>query len=126
MPDTVDHRVETFKAAQKLRNAGQPVWTFTVRFAPIFHDESSLTFEERRDQLVGILRRSAWFKSRDDGVFDRLHEIADGLADADDVEEFDGWWDDLYDEADYDRAWIVTRGGLSPFDNRIHTERTPG
>ena len=106
MPDTVDHRVATFKAAQELRKTGKPTWAFTVRFAPIFHDES-LTFEERRDQLVGILRRSTWFKIL--GESGRLADIADGLADADDVEEFDGWWDELYDEADYDRAWIVTR-----------------
>ena len=108
MPDTVDHRVATFEAAQKLRQAGRPVWAFTVRFAPIFHDES-LTFEERRDQLVGILRRSKWFKSHEIQCGTHLGEIAEGLADAEDVEEFDGWWDEMYDEADYDRVWIVTR-----------------
>jgi len=37
-----------------------------------------------------------------------LDEIADGLAFADDTEEFDGWFDELYDMADYDRAWIKT------------------
>jgi hypothetical protein len=106
MTTSPDHRAEMFKAAQARRKLGLSAWAFTVRFSPVFHDET-LTFEERRDQLVGILRRSKWFKSREDGGV--LHAIAEGLAGADDVDEFDGWWDELYDEADYDRVWIVTR-----------------
>jgi hypothetical protein len=106
MTDSPDHRAEVFSLAQARHRAGRPVWKYTVQLAPVFHDET-LTFEERRDQIVGILRRSQWFKSREDGG--AVHEYVDALADADDVDEFDAYWDELYDEADYDRAWLVTR-----------------
>jgi hypothetical protein len=66
-----------------------------------------MTFEERRDAIVAVLRGSAWLKGYDE--FDWVPEIVDNLADASDADEFDGWWDELYDMADTDRVWIAIR-----------------
>lgn len=34
--------------------------------------------------------------------------MVDYLADTEDPEDFDYWWNQLYDQADYDRVWIST------------------
>lgn len=106
MPSTIDHKVEMFHVAQSRRAAGLPVWERRLNFADVVHNEA-LSFEQRRDAIVDRLRHSAWFAGRDE--FDELVEAVDNLARADDADEFDGWWDEIYDVADYDRVWIVTR-----------------
>jgi hypothetical protein len=105
MPDTADHRAEMFSLAHQRRAAGLPLWERTVNLREVFHNEE-MTFEQRRDAIVRILRASPWLAGR--GEFDALVEIVDLLADACDAEEFDGWWSELYDHADYDRVWIAT------------------
>jgi hypothetical protein len=60
-----------------------------------------------RDAVVSAIRGSGWYAShRDDDLEDVLLE----LEDAQDVDEFDAAWADLYDLADEHRAWIDTRG----------------
>ncbi len=105
MPRTVDHIVETHRLAAERRAAGQPVWDRRINVADIWRNEA-LTFEQRRDAIVARLRTSAWLAGRN--ASDPLVEAVDGLAAADDVDEFDGWWDEVYDHADYDRVWIAT------------------
>lgn len=106
MPDTADHRADMFLLAPRRRTAGKPVWEHTIDLSDVFHNDQ-LTFEQRRDEIVRRLRAHRWVADRDE--FDDLVEIVDNLADAADTEEFDGWWSDLYDHADYDRVWIETR-----------------
>lgn len=105
MPRSVEHIVATHKLATERRKAGKPVWEYTVDISRPWNDDS-LSYEEKRDQIVGILKRSRWYRDTDE--YSDLHEVVDNLADAPDVDEFDGWWDQLYDLADYDRAWIET------------------
>lgn len=103
MPATVEHKVEMFRLARERQTQGKPSWAHTIRIGHVWGNED-MTFIERRDAIVRILRASRWVKERDE--FDSLVEVVDNLAEAEDTEEFDGWWDELYDHADYDRVWI--------------------
>lgn len=105
MPDTVEHRVEMYRLAQERRAAGKPAWDRKVKLGAVFHNEE-LTFEERRDAIVKIIRDSPWFKDYDEG--DELPQYVEELADAADADEFDSTWDAVYDIADADRVWIET------------------
>lgn len=106
MPRTVEHRVKMARIARDRQAAGRPVWDHRINLAAVFHNQA-LTFEQRRDAVVRILRGSRWLSGRDE--FDPAVEAVDGLAWAEDAEEFDGWFDELYDYADADRVWITTR-----------------
>ena len=106
MPQTVEHKVEMARIARKRIAAGKPVWDRKINLSGVFHN-TDMSFEERRDAIVRILRASTWIKGLDE--FDNAMEALDGLADAEDTEEFDGWFDELYDCADADRVWITTR-----------------
>lgn len=108
MPRTIEHIVDMHRLAQDRRTKGQPIWDRKINLSGVFHNDT-MTFTERRDAIVRILRASAWMKQRaEQDAFGGLAEILDNLAEAEDTEEFDGWWDELYDEADYDRVWIAT------------------
>jgi hypothetical protein len=106
VPNTPDHKAEMFLLALERQAAGLPSWDKKINLRHVFHNQA-MTFTERRNAIVGILRTSPWLKGRDE--FDRLVEVVDNLADAEDTAEFDGWWDELYDIADYERVWITTR-----------------
>lgn len=106
MPRTVEHLVEVHRLAWARVAAGLPSWERRLDVAGVFHD-GALTFEQRRDAVVARIRASGWLDGRD--MFDGLVLAVEGLEGADDVDEFDGWWDEIYDYADYDRVWIVTR-----------------
>lgn len=102
MPRTVDHIVETHRIARARRAAGQPIWAHRLDVSDVFHNEA-LTFEQRRGHIVAWRRASAW--RRDSEV---VQELTYELARTQNGDEFDGPWDGLYDEADYDRVWIRT------------------
>jgi hypothetical protein len=105
MPNTPGHKADMFGLARSRMAAGKKSWEHTINLGGVFHNES-LTFTDRRDAIVRILRASKWVRDTDE--FGRLAEVVDNVADAEDVTEFDGWWDELYDLADYDRVWINT------------------
>jgi hypothetical protein len=107
MPRTVDHIVDTHRIAAARRDAGLPVWDRRINLADIWRNEG-LTFEQRRDAIVSRLNASPWIKNRDQSGFDQLGDIVYSLSTADDQEEFNGWWGELYDHADIDRVWIAT------------------
>lgn len=102
--DRAEHRVEMAHLVAERRAAGKPSWEQTVSLS---HINPDLPFEELRDALVAALRATRWVKEADQ--FGRLVEAVDGLAAAEDREEFNGWMDEIYDCADYDRVWIKTR-----------------
>lgn len=102
MSQSMDHLVETHRIAQKRRAAGLPIWDRQIDLRHIWQNEA-LSFEQRRDAIAAMLRRSPWVKDRTD-----LQELVDELADAETGDDFDVPWDALYDEADLDRVWIAT------------------
>jgi hypothetical protein len=105
MARSVEHLVDMHRLAAERRAAGLPVWSATLRIKQHFTDaEHGPEFEAARDAIVAAVKASGWFRREDE--FSRLHEVVDGLADADGAEEFDAWLDELYDLADYDRVWV--------------------
>ncbi|TDP29838.1 hypothetical protein [Nocardia ignorata] len=109
MPRTVEHIVATHELAHERRRAGRPIWAEKVDLRDVFRNPD-MTFIECRDAIVARLKRSRWFVEADPLECDGVHDIiAVHLAHAEDTDEWDGWWDELYDLADYARVWIGTR-----------------
>lgn len=108
MPRTADHLVHTHKIARQRVAEGKPVWGRRIDLSHVFHNDR-LTFEERRDAIAKRLKASPWYVNADVAEFDGVHDVVNEIGNAEDQEEFDGWWDELYDLADTDRVWIKTR-----------------
>jgi hypothetical protein len=111
MPRTTESIVDSHREATARRAAGRPVWDRRVNVADVFHNEA-MTFEQRRDAIARRLRASDWLAGRD--MFDGLVLAVEGLEQAEDADEFDGWWDEIYDHADADRVWIETTRRVTP------------
>lgn len=92
-----------YQLARERQAAGKPVWDRKVNITGILHNEE-LTFEQRRDALVGVLQASTWVKQCDED--DDLPQLVEELAGTEDTEEFNAVWDAIYDVADADRVWI--------------------
>ena len=108
MPRTADHIVHAHKIARQRVAEGKPVWAHRIDLSDAFHNDT-LTFEERRDAIAKRLKASPWYKDADVAEFDGVHDVVNEIGHAEDAEEFDGWWDELYDLADIDRVHIRTR-----------------
>lgn len=105
MPRTVDHIVETHRLARARQDAGLPIWDRRINLKDVFRNED-MTFEQRRDVIVRRIKRSPWYTEQED--YSHLHDVVIDLEEADDAEEFDSAWDEMYDLADIDRVWIAT------------------
>lgn len=105
MPRTPEHRADMAVLAMRRRAAGKPVWAHRIDLHVPFTDDT-LHFDQQRDAIVTILRGSRWVTDSPDGSW--LRVVIDNLADSDDTDEFNGWFDDLYDLADRDRVWLAT------------------
>lgn len=108
MPRTADHIVHTHQIARQRVADGLPVWAHRVDVSDVFHNER-MTFEQRRDTIANRLKNTRWYQDADQAEFNGVYDTVNELGNAEDVEEFDGWWDELYDLADIDRVWIKTR-----------------
>lgn len=78
-------------------------WKHTFDLRDIWKNDD-LTFEQRRDAITSRMREQPWFPrfEADTGL------VAD-LADAQDVDDWDYWWDEFYDWADNGkRVWVRT------------------
>jgi alkylation response protein AidB-like acyl-CoA dehydrogenase len=107
MPRTADHIVATHRIARRRVAEGKSVWSRRIDVSDVFHSET-LTFEERRNAIVKRLKNTGWYQQADPAEFDGVHDVINELGGAEDAEEFDGWWDELYDLADHDRVYIRT------------------
>lgn len=108
MPRTIDHLVHTHRLARQRAAEDKPVWGRRVDVSDLFHN-TALTFTQRRDAIANRLKTNPWYKQADVAEFDGVHDVVNELGTAEDDEEFNGWWDELYDLADIDRVWITTR-----------------
>lgn len=107
MRPTAEHAADMYTLARRRQAAGLPVWAEHILLGDVFRDEDR-AFEERRDVIVERVKASRWYRNADPDEMDGVNEVVDCLAHADDVDEFDGWWSDLYDLADRARVWIDT------------------
>lgn len=64
MPGTIDHIVEVHRIARERQANGQPACDRKINLSGVFHNDA-MTFAERRDAVVRILRSSAWVNERD-------------------------------------------------------------
>lgn len=77
------------------------VWHETINLTHVWnHDDP---WEEVRDKVIPIIKASKWYTWNS-----ALEDIVYRLEYADDIEDFDYTWDELYDLADRDRVWIGT------------------
>ncbi len=94
-----------FVIAQQRRDAGKPVWDRKISLGDVFHNDE-MTFTERRDAIVARIKGSGWMKLHEhDSEFETILEQ---MSSMDDPDDFDYWWDELYDYADDERVWIDT------------------
>ena len=107
MPDTADHRADMFMLARSRIKAGLPSWAGKLDVSDVFHNDD-LTFIEKRDAIVARIKATRWYKNADPHEFDGLHDVVENLATEETADDFDYWWDQLYDIADVDRIWINT------------------
>lgn len=108
MPRTVDHIVHTHQIARARVAQGLPAWERHIDLRGVFHNEN-MTFTQRRDAIVNRLKNTRWYQHADQAEFDGVYDVINELGHAETPEEFDGWWDELYDLADTDRVNIRTR-----------------
>lgn len=106
MPRTVEHITAMHQLATERRNSGRPVWAGKVNLSGFFHD-SSLSIEEKAQKTAAAFRASAWVRNADE--YEQIHDLLDYLDGVDTVAEFNGVLDDIYDEADHARVWVITR-----------------
>jgi len=99
---TAEHRAAVHDLVRDRLQAGRPVWDHTIDLSEVFGDVT-MPFASWREEILGLLRSSPW---ADDPA---VSSILDHLADAADLQDFNHWWDLLYDQADHDRVKILTR-----------------
>lgn len=100
---SVDHLVAVHQVAAARRAAGRPIWVHTINLGEVLRNES-LTFLERRDKIVEILRASAWVRAAEE--HSDLEDAVWRLGEVENADDFDCTWDEIYDLADFDRVWI--------------------
>lgn len=103
-----EHLVACHKLAESRRKRKLPVWAETVNVAAHFNNDRP--FLENRDGIVATLKRSRWIERHSAPVLENQEhlDVVEGLEQAQDSEEFDQYWEELYNLADLDRVWIKT------------------
>jgi hypothetical protein len=93
-------------------HTGEPGWRYTVpAFARVLnrYDEEKDNLLDVRDMLVKILKHSEWYQdtAAGDEEFSDLWLAVDELETAEDAQRIDELLEEIYDLADYDRAWLA-------------------
>lgn len=81
-------------------------WNYKLKLKDIFHDET-LTFEQRRDEIVKRIRSAPFFHA-DDPICELSDYILDNLSIAATPNDFDYEWDEFYNWCDANRVWVET------------------
>ena len=84
-------------------------WDRRVNLGDVWQDDD-MEFTARRDAIVARLRPlKPWAERIDEteGLDGEFEQIVEDLAMAEDFDEFNEWWDQLYDWADINkRLWL--------------------
>lgn len=82
-----------------------PHWNLTVDLKPFWSDRE-IGFEEKRDKIVEAIKTSEW---RDWTPYpDHFDDLVHLVVTAENADQFDDAWSEIYDLADDDRVWIST------------------
>jgi hypothetical protein len=84
-----------------------PAWCLTVHLSHFWRN-SELSFEEKRDGIVDVLRKSRWRHITP--CADSYVGLVDELEETGNIEWFDAVFNELYSLADSDGVWIETHG----------------
>lgn len=114
---TVQHKVDMFNLANERRKAGLPSWAYTVRgFKAALESFDEDNFIEVRDKVVALIKTSRWYKEADEygelwQVIDELTDVGHPDIDWDSDYDYERHFNDclgqVYDLADWDRAWLA-------------------
>jgi hypothetical protein len=94
-------------------------WAHTIEVGRFFTDEAeeTMSFEERRDGIVAVLKGQPFYKEdgygSDDSMEFEFWDAVDDLSMAQTYGDFDSAWHSLYDWADNHRVWIDAVGLVS-------------
>ncbi len=83
-----------------------PHWNEKIQLADVWKNDD-LGFTVQRDEIVKRVKASHWYQNRDSAGCDERGEAVDNLAEAENFDEFNNWWNELYDYFDADRVWIA-------------------
>jgi hypothetical protein len=81
------------------------VWLLNIDIKDVWQDHD-LSFPEMRARICKTLRDSGWLDFTHDSA--GLDDVIYSLSQAESNYEFDYYWDQIYNYADYDRVWIGT------------------
>ncbi len=81
------------------------VWHLKIDLSQIWQS-GLLDFDEKREKIVEAIKASGWRALTP--YPDTFDEYVANIEQAEDVSEFDEYFDVLYDLADGDRVWIET------------------
>jgi hypothetical protein len=90
-------------------------WRLKVDVADLFEDlaDGRITFGEAQWRVVSRLQQLPIHEDHGWDDVDVFNDIVDALAYAESQEEFDDYWDELYDWADEHALWVNTLSILS-------------
>lgn len=85
-------------------------WDHVLDIRSIWHDDDT-TAQEKGRLISAKIKTQHWYNDDLDHSFnwavEEIGEIPDDLPEDEAIEEFDGWWSDIYDWADTGRRlWI--------------------
>ena len=94
------------------------MWKETIDVSAIFHNDD-LSLTQKSEKIIEIMKNSQWLQENPASPDEYLDNIGEWLEDFEwaatgaqsrqfTVEEFDSYWDAMYDLADRDRVWVNT------------------
>jgi hypothetical protein len=104
MYDKGEHRAAIHEVVVERKRQGKQHWELTIDVSDVFHDD---VFLVARDGVVQKIRESGWLSWYEE--YDELPQLVEELSETENGDEFDCVWDNIYDIADFDRVWIITR-----------------
>jgi len=81
-------------------------WLVTIDVADIWRNFQDNGFEQSVKAIIEKIKASRWRSITP--YPDTFDELLACLEESRDLDEFNGWWNELYDLADSDRVWIST------------------
>lgn len=113
MSDTAGHRAEMHVLATERRKRGLPSWAETIDLSAFWRNEE-MPWEEKRTRIVAAVKASKFYTRATSGhkhsafADECLMMCVDNIEESKDADEFDQYWDEFYDLADYARVWLKT------------------
>ncbi len=111
MARTIESIMDARNAAETRRKAGLHIWKYRVRIKHLLEaDWTDETVANLGQQMAHIIDISSWAAAERleaaQGGCTPVADLVEELRGVEDMRHFDQVLDELYDQADADRAWI--------------------